>query len=201
MSIESTIMEMAKEARAASMEIARCPSSKKNEVLLKIADNIEAQATYIQEENRRTIDDYKRWAEVANRLGEVCRRNGIRAAYHNHDFELQAIGGEMPFEVLLEETDPNLLDFEVDFFWVRAAGWNVRDVLALAPERMALAHIKDMDVAGNMVDVGDGTIDFAGILADPVAGSIRHCFVEHDTPPDAFRSVAASHYVLNSILD
>ena len=55
MSIESTIMEMAKEARAASMEIARCPSSKKNEVLLKIADNIEARATYIQEENQKDL--------------------------------------------------------------------------------------------------------------------------------------------------
>ena len=55
MSIESTIMEMAKEARAASMEIARCPSNKKNEVLLKIADKIEARATYIQEENQKDL--------------------------------------------------------------------------------------------------------------------------------------------------
>ena len=56
MSIESTIMEMAKEARAASMEIARCPSKKKNEVLLKIADKIEEQAAYIQEENQKDLD-------------------------------------------------------------------------------------------------------------------------------------------------
>jgi len=55
MSIESTIMEMAKEARTASKEIARCPSSKKNEVLLKIADKIEAQAVYIQEENQKDL--------------------------------------------------------------------------------------------------------------------------------------------------
>ncbi|MEA1948508.1 MAG: glutamate-5-semialdehyde dehydrogenase [Thermodesulfobacteriota bacterium] len=55
MSIESTIMEMAKEARTASMEIARCTSNKKNEVLLKIADKIEAQATYIQEENQKDL--------------------------------------------------------------------------------------------------------------------------------------------------
>jgi len=55
MSIESTIMEMAKEARTASMEIARCTSNKKNEVLLKIADKIEAQAVYIQEENQKDL--------------------------------------------------------------------------------------------------------------------------------------------------
>jgi len=56
MSIESTILEMAKEARAASMEIARCPSNKKNKVLLKIADKIETQAAYIQEENQKDLD-------------------------------------------------------------------------------------------------------------------------------------------------
>lgn len=155
---------------------------------------------WIQPENRQAIDDYKRWAEVANRLGEVCRANGMRAAYHNHDFEFQPLEGELPFEVLLRETDPGLLDFEVDFYWVQNAGWEVRDALALAPARMALSHIKDRDPTGTMVDVGDGTIDFAAILADPVAAGIRHCFVEHDAPVDPFRSVAASHFALASIL-
>jgi sugar phosphate isomerase/epimerase len=155
----------------------------------------------MQPGTRKTIDDFKRWAEVANRLGEACRQNGMRAAYHNHDFEFQAIDGELPFDILLNETDPDLLDFEVDFYWVREAGLEIRDVLAMAPERMTLSHIKDRDVSGRMVNVGDGTIDFAGILADPVAASIKHCFVEHDVPEDSFRSVAASHYVLKSILE
>jgi sugar phosphate isomerase/epimerase len=156
---------------------------------------------YMQAENRQTADDWKRWAEVSNRLGEACRERGMRAAYHNHDFELQPVDGIVPFEVLLEETDAALLDFEVDFYWVRRAGMEVRDVLAMAPERMVMSHIKDMDPAGNMAVVGDGTIDFAGILADPVASSMKHCFVEHDTPIDAFRSVAASHFVLKKILE
>ncbi len=155
---------------------------------------------WIQPQNRQTIDDYKRWAAVANRLGEVCRANGMRAAYHNHDFEFQPLDGELPIEVLLKDTDPDLLDFELDFYWVRRARWEIRDALALAPGRMVLSHMKDIDPAGNMVNVGDGTIDFAGILADPVAASIRHCFVEHDEPEDPFRSVAASHFALKSIL-
>jgi sugar phosphate isomerase/epimerase len=155
---------------------------------------------WIQPQNRQTIDDYKRWAAVANRLGEVCRANGMRAAYHNHDFEFQRLDGELPINVLLSETDADLLDIELDFFWVRKAGWEIRDALALAPQRMALSHIKDIDPADNMVNVGDGTIDFAGILADPVAAGIRHCFVEHDNPEDPFRSVAASHFAMKSIL-
>jgi len=156
---------------------------------------------YMQPENRQTVDDYKRWADVANRLGEACRKNGMRAAYHNHDFEFQPIDGVVPFDILLTETDANLLEFEVDFFWVAEAGRDIREVLAMAPDRMTMSHIKDRNVAGHMVSVGDGEIDFAGILSDPVGASIKHCFVEHDNPPDPFRSVAASHYVLKSILE
>lgn len=155
---------------------------------------------YAQPENRRTIDDYRRWAGVANRLGEACRRRGMRAAWHNHDFEFQPIGGVTPFEVLLAETDPALVDFELDFFWAREAGRDIGEVLAMAPGRFTMAHIKDRNVAGHMVDVGDGTIDFAGILAGADAASIRHCFVEHDAPDDPFRTVAASYYALKSIL-
>jgi len=77
---------------------------------------------YMQPENRKTADDWKRWVDVANRLGEACRQNGLRAAYHNHDFEFQEIDGIVPFELLLAETDPALIDFEVDFYWVREAG-------------------------------------------------------------------------------
>ena len=155
---------------------------------------------YMQPENRQTADDWKRWVDVANRLGEACRKNGLRAAYHNHDFEFKEIDGVVPFELLLAGTDPDLIDFEVDFYWVAEAGHSIRDVLAKAPERMVLSHIKDRHVDGRMVDVGDGTIDFEGILADPVAASIRHCFVEHDIPDDPFQSVAASHQVLREIL-
>ncbi len=156
---------------------------------------------YMQAENRQTADDWKRWSDVANRLGEACRGNGMRAGYHNHDFEFQPIDGVVPFEILLEETDAELVDFEVDFYWVTEGGRDIRDVLAMAPDRMTMSHIKDRNVAGHMVDVGDGEIDFAGILADPVGASIRHCFVEHDVPEDPFRTIAASYRALKSILD
>ena len=63
-----------------------------------------------------------------------------------------------------------------------------------------MAHIKDMDPSGEIADVGDGTIDFAGILADPAAASMKHLFVEHDHPQDQFRTVAASYQSLDAIL-
>jgi len=155
---------------------------------------------WLQPDDRKTIDDYKRWADVFNRAGEVCRANGMRAAYHNHDFEFMPLQGQVPFEVLLDETDAGLVDFELDFHWVRKAGMDILEVIGKAPDRFTLSHIKDMDAAGNMVDVGRGTIDFATILADPRAAAIRHFFVEHDAPPDPFQSAAFSHYALQAIL-
>jgi sugar phosphate isomerase/epimerase len=156
---------------------------------------------WLHPDDRKTIDDYKRWAEVLNRVGEVCRSNGMRAAYHNHDFEFMPLQGQMPFDVLLRETDTDLVYFELDFYWVRKAGMDILEVIGKAPDRFTMSHIKDMDAAGDMVEVGSGTIDFAAILADPRAVAIRHCFVEHDAPSDPFQSVAFSHYALQAILD
>ena len=152
-------------------------------------------------EDRQSIDDYRKWAEVFNRLGETCRTNGMRFAYHNHDHEFLPMQGRVPFDVLLQETEADLVDFELDFFWAHKAGRDILDVIGQAPPRFTMSHIKDFDVAGNMVDVGKGTIDFAAILADPAATAIQHCFVEHDAPTDPFHSAAYSHYALKSILD
>ena len=155
---------------------------------------------WMEESMRRSAADWYRWAQDANQLGELCRQRGMRAAYHNHDFEFRAVEGIVPFDVLLAETDPELVDFQLDFYWVRKAGLRILDVLETASGRVTMAHIKDIDENGDIVDVGAGLIDFAGILSSPVAASIRHGFVEHDRPADPFRTAALSHYALKSAL-
>jgi sugar phosphate isomerase/epimerase len=155
---------------------------------------------WLHPDDRLTIGQYRAWAEHCNRLGALCRDHGMRFGYHNHDFEFTPLDGVVPYDVLLEGTDPELVDFELDFFWVRKAGLEVVPTLARAPGRFAMAHIKDIDAAGNMVDVGEGLIDFAAILADPAARALRHLFVEHDEPTYPFRSIAASHYAMQRIL-
>lgn len=155
---------------------------------------------WLPPDTRSTADDYRAWADACNRLGEACRAAGLRAAYHNHDFEFEALSGSVPFDILMKRTDPELVDFELDFYWVRKAGLAIDDVLGRAPERFALAHIKDFASDGEMVDVGRGTIDFRAILAGPAAAGIRHCFVEHDQPADPFRSAAYSHFALREVL-
>ncbi len=156
---------------------------------------------WLSPEEREQIDDYKRWAEAFNRAGELCRDNGVRLAYHNHDFEFMPLDGQVPFDVLLGETDPELVFYEMDMFWVRKAEQDIVDVLNRAPDRFTMAHIKDMDEMGNMTEVGSGVIDFAGALDTDAASGLRHLFVEHDQPTDPFKSVAMSHLSLASMLD
>jgi sugar phosphate isomerase/epimerase len=156
---------------------------------------------WLSPDDRQSIDDYKRWAEAFNRAGEMCRDNGMRLAYHNHDFEFTPIDGQVPFDILLNETDAELFDLEIDMFWVRKAEQDIVDVLKRAPHRFTMAHIKDMDERGNMTEVGSGVIDFASVLANESASGLRHLFVEHDQPTDPFKSVAMSHLSLASMLD
>ncbi|MCZ0954276.1 MAG: hypothetical protein OXJ56_17035, partial [Rhodospirillaceae bacterium] len=76
----------------------------------------------IDPESRATLDDYYRVAERFNAWGEACDRAGLRFAYHNHAFEFESIDGQVPFDVLLDATDPALVDFELDLYWIRAGG-------------------------------------------------------------------------------
>jgi sugar phosphate isomerase/epimerase len=156
---------------------------------------------WLDPKDRQSLDDYKRWAETFNHAGEVCRENGIRLAYHNHDFELLSIDGQLPFDILLSETDPALVDFELDMFWARKAGQDIVNILNRAPGRFTMAHIKDIDEQGNMVGVGTGVIDFESILGNEAAIGLRHLFVELDHPSDPFKFAAISYPALASILE
>ena len=155
---------------------------------------------WLPAEERRTLDDYRRLADDMNRIGEMARARDLRLAYHNHDFELVAIEGQLPLDLLRDRCDPRLVDFELDFYWVTHAGHDVLEILSQAPERFRLAHIKDRDAGGHMVDVGSGTIDFGAILASPAAAHLDHLFVEHDNPVDPFRTAAVGRLALSRIL-
>ena len=155
---------------------------------------------WLPEEERKPLDKWKSWADVLNRAGAIAKGFGMQAAYHNHDFEFEPVGGKLPHDILMAETDPDLVAFELDFFWVRKAGRDIREVLAQAPERFPMAHIKDMNANGEMVDVGAGQIDFAGILADDAARGLKHLFVEHDNPENSFRTAIIGQRALARIL-
>ncbi len=142
-------------------------------------------------EQRRTLDDWKRLAERFNRAGEAARRVGLRFAYHNHDYEFRPIGGTVPYDLLLAETDPELVRLEMDIYWIVSAGADPLAYFARYPKRFPMVHVKDRTADGTMVDVGRGTIDWRRILSRRKQAGIEHFFVEHDEPADPFASAQA----------
>jgi sugar phosphate isomerase/epimerase len=154
---------------------------------------------WLPPEERSSIAQYVDLAAFCNEVGEACQGAGLRFAYHNHDFELQPIEGQLPFDVLLNETDPELVEFEIDLFWTTKGGRDPLDYFATHPGRFSLCHVKDMAEEERMVDVGAGEIDFAAIFARREQAGLEYLFVEHDEPPDPLASIAASFAYLRDL--
>jgi sugar phosphate isomerase/epimerase len=153
---------------------------------------------YLQE-NERTLDHYKRLVDTLNTAGEACRDAGLKMAYHNHNFEFDTVDGVVPYDMLLAQTDADLVDMELDLFWISYAGVDPLHYIEQHPGRFSMLHVKDLSADGKMVAVGEGAIDFASIFARAKAGGFTHYFVEHDNPVDAFESVTTSIAAVNSL--
>lgn len=150
----------------------------------------------LPETRRKTIDDFKKLAELFNKLGADCRKAGLQFAYHNHAFEFEAKDGQMPYDVLLQNTDPKLVQMEMDLFWVVKANQDPVAYFNKYPGRFALVHVKDMDKTPerSFAEVGTGTMDFKTIFRASKKAGIRHYIVEQDrTPGNPFDSIKISH--------
>jgi sugar phosphate isomerase/epimerase len=152
---------------------------------------------WIDEHERASLDGYRRVADELNAFGARLQEAGLRLAYHNHDFEFEAFGGERSgYDVLLEETDPVLVAMEMDLYWTVNGGRDPIAYFARYPGRFPLLHLKDRTADGTMTEVGAGAIDFAAIFAQAEQAGIEHAFVEHDEPADPLASVRASYDAL-----
>jgi sugar phosphate isomerase/epimerase len=135
---------------------------------------------------QKSMDDYKRAAENFNQKGEICRRNGIRFAYHNHDYSFKPINGEMPQDVMMQIASKELVDFEMDIYWVVNAGQDPEAWFRKYPNRFRLVHIKDRqrgvgDTNKNVsVAIGTGSINFPQILKTGAQHGVRHFIVEQE---------------------
>jgi sugar phosphate isomerase/epimerase len=154
---------------------------------------------WLAEEERGSIDSYRRLAASFNDFGQLCRNEGLRFGWHNHAFEFEKIDGTVPLDVLLEETDPELVAFELDLFWTIAGGADPIDYFERFPGRFPLCHVKDMTADGSMVDVGAGEIDFAAIFRHADAAGLVHYVVEHDDPANPIASITASYEYLAAL--
>jgi sugar phosphate isomerase/epimerase len=158
-------------------------------------------APWIPEDRRMTLDGWKRVADEFNRVGQMARDTGLQFAYHNHDFEFPKMEGQIPYDVLLQNTDPRLVQLEIDLYWITRGGQDPLTYFARWPGRIPLVHVKD-SMGGpehKMVDVGQGKIDWKRIFAKRDQAGIRHFFVEHDQPPQPFEDIAMSYNYLKNL--
>lgn len=150
---------------------------------------------YLSEAERGGTDRYKHIAEQFNKAGEICKKSGIQLCYHNHDFEFKKEDGKFMYEVLLENTDKNLVKMEMDLYWVNKAGQDPIALINENPGRFPLWHIKDMDKTPerSFTEVGNGSIDFKKIFKYADKAGLKYFFVEQDkTPGDPFNSITQS---------
>jgi sugar phosphate isomerase/epimerase len=133
---------------------------------------------------QNSIDGYKRFAEEFNRKGEICKKSRIRFAYHNHDYTFKELNGQLPQDVLMQNTDASLVDYQLDIYWAATAGQDALAWVKKYPNRFKLFHIKDriknsaeMDASCNL---GAGCIDYEKILKVLSKQSTNYFIVEQE---------------------
>jgi sugar phosphate isomerase/epimerase len=148
---------------------------------------------------KATADDWKRVADQFNSAAKTCKAAGFKFAFHNHNDIVKSANGILPIEILMKETDPSLVSYEMDIYWAVNGGADPLQLLATYPGRFKMFHAKDSmgPPDQKMADVGAGVIDFKTIFA--AARGIEHYFVEHDQPADAFASAKASYTYLANL--
>ncbi len=150
----------------------------------------------------QSVASLKELAQHFNEAGKRAKGAGMRFAYHNHNVEFKAIEGTIPLELLLAETDPALVDFEMDVYWVTNGGGDPLALFKKFPGRFHLLHAKDSSGPPDqkMRDVGSGVIDWKAMLAQRKRAGVEHVFVEHDQPTEPVESIKASYDFLHTLL-
>jgi len=175
---------------------------------------------WIDEKQRKEPDGWKRAAELFNKAGDASNKVGIQFGYHNHSFEFdpaESLGGKLPYDFLLAETDPKLVTMELDLCWISVAGKDPLVYFDKYPGRFPLVHVKDwikdpnatdtykgatgssVKIGGRLADVGQGTIDWKRIFAHSEKAGIKHYFVENDEPKSAFDAIKTSYNYLSKL--
>ena len=158
---------------------------------------------HIGEELRKTADDYKKLAERFNLAGKLCKQGGLKLGYHNHDFEFTNFDGETGYGIFLKNTDPSLVDFEMDLYWVVRAGSDPIALFKQNPHRFRMWHIKDMDKTNHVLntEIGKGTVDFKKIFDNRELSGVKYYYLEQENYKiDPYKSIKESYNYIETQL-
>jgi sugar phosphate isomerase/epimerase len=135
---------------------------------------------------QKSVDDWKKVVDLFNKCGETCKQNGIGFAYHNHEYTFKEIEGIMPQDYLMDNVDPDLVDFELDIYWVVTGGADPVAYLKKYPNRFRLCHVKDRkkgvgpDEREASCDLGTGSINFPEVLKVASENGMEYYILEQE---------------------
>lgn len=150
---------------------------------------------------QKDLDAYRKAAEEFNKRGELCKKAGLRFAYHNHDYSFLPVEGQLPQDVMMQNTDSGLVDYEMDIYWVVTAGQDPVSWFNKYPNRFTLSHVKDRRRGASASDkdastvLGQGSIDFPKLLREASGKGMEYFIVEQErydgtTPLEAAKANA-----------
>lgn len=136
-------------------------------------------------------EGFKTAAKKFNEWGKQAKAQGMRFAFHNHDYEFRPMGNTNGYDILINETDPELVFFEVDTYWVAQAGHDPLKLMKRLGPRLKMLHLKDRkagaptsyDMGSDSAffrPVGHGSLDWKAIMTEGERLGVEHYFVEQD---------------------
>lgn len=172
-----------------------------------IEDTVNAGMKYLvqpslEKSKRISLDAYKSCADEFNIIGEKCRKADLSFAYHNHAFEFEMIENQIPYDILLQNTDPEFVSMQLDLYWIVYGGADPLEYFTKHPGRFALFHVKDMSRTENResTEIGSGTIDFNAIFAKKEKAGLKHFYLEQESfNIDPFESIGISYKTLKKL--
>lgn len=148
----------------------------------------------------QTIDNYKKVADIFSKAAEDCKKAGLTFGYHNHEYEFEKDNGQVLYDVLLENTDPELVKMELDLGWVMVTGNDPVAYFEKYPGRFPLWHLKDMKKGEpESTEFGKGQINIRQILDNAGKSGMKYFFVEQEEYTDT--PMASAQYNYNYLMN
>ncbi|HEV7346971.1 sugar phosphate isomerase/epimerase [Telluribacter sp.] len=151
-----------------------------------------------------TLEEINNSIAVFQKTGEAAKKAGIGFAYHNHATEFDGVesaGGKTPYELILSQTDKDLVKMELDLAWATKAGKDPVELFKQQPGRFPLWHVKDIKQdLKTITEVGTGVVDFKRIFAAADLAGMKYFFVEQDMAPQPIENITTSYQNLKKVV-
>ncbi|MFW6264860.1 MAG: sugar phosphate isomerase/epimerase family protein [Bacillota bacterium] len=156
-------------------------------------------------EYRADKESYIKFAKEASEIARSLKENDLQFVYHNHNFEFRKFGDKTGMDILFEESDPEVFDFELDTYWVQAGGADPVQWIKKLAGRMKVVHFKDMlispEIEQRFAEIGEGNLNWPAIIEACKEIGVEWCPVEQDNcyEKDPFESLKISFENLNKM--